>query len=341
MKIAVLGGGMIGSVIAEMLIDGQHIVNLVDREVNELNHQLISWDDSSSHTDYKDFLSSTWVSAYDLIVNALPGKIGFDALTMAVKAGKNVIDVSFWDYDQDKVDALDKLAKERGVTVLFDLGWSPGMTNILIGNAMAELGDVESVDYYVGGLPQDPRWPWNYQSPYCIEDSIKFASSWSPAKKTFREDLECCKTPFERRSLPDNCLPHVYRNEGFYDMALGVRMAGCFTKDNINHMVEILRNEWAIDENYRDISYMDIYVRGKDKTIEYHMVDKYCEASKTTSMAKLTATTAVLGVDLMINRAFIDGAGLLTPEYLGSEYYFNHFWVEWQSSGIIIEKKIT
>lgn len=327
MKIAILGGGQIGSVIADMLKEQGQNVYIVDPAAKSKLH----------YECYFYCLENEAVSNPDLIVNALPGKVGFDALTMAVKAGKNVIDVSFWDYDQNKVDELDRLAKKTGVTVLYDLGWSPGMTNILIGNALAELGDVESVDYYVGGLPQ--KGP--YRSPYCVEDSLKFAADHTWEYSKIREPLDQALCVFERRSLPSICNPHTYRPQDFYIWVESCRHIGLFKPENLPHTTEILRNEWAVDENYRDISYMDIYVRGKDKIIEYHMVDKYDEERQMTSMAKLTATTAVLGVGLLLKQPDGFRHGLNAPEEIGFGFGWEWFNKGWKDAGITIEKLTT
>lgn len=354
MKIAVLGGGMIGSVIAEMLMK-DHDVMIVSKctymHVRESVNKKC-YIEEFGFPGYERFLrtNTIWDSDYsvdemDLIVNALPGKVGFDALTMAVEAGKNVVDVSFWDYDPERVESLNKLAKERGVTVLYDLGWSPGMTNILIGQAMAELGEVESVDYYVGGLPQSGP----YKSPYCVEDSMKFALHATSiiATHSVERPFDILGCSFERRSLPSTCNPFTYRPTGFNDYIDTMHDYNMLSPENLPHTTEILRNEWAIDENYRDISYMDIYVRGKDKTIEYHMVDRYDEKLKMTSMAKLTATTAVLGVNLLlgpktIGPHILNNHGIVSPEKLVEErLFFNHFWKGWKDAGIIIEKSCT
>lgn len=348
MKIAVLGGGKIGSVIARMLKQ-EHEVHIVDPTCAEF----------IGTQNYKNFFTGFYCQDFDLIINALPGKIGFDALTKAISSGKNVIDVSFWDYDQTRVDALDKLAKERGVTALIDLGWSPGMTNILIGHAMTEISAV-SVDYYVGGLPQEGP----YKSPYCVEDSLKFVTeaSWWPENIAWRDrtNLERTRCEFERRSLPNFCNPFVYRPSGFRDQVNTMHYYGMFKPENLPHTIKILENEWKPDVDYRDISYMDIYVRGKetlfsqeeddgelsveswkvDKTIEYHMVDKYDEETKTTSMARLTAATAITGVRFL-NETGIMPHGVISPEEIGQEIQgFHFFWDAWCEAGFKIEEKI-
>jgi lysine 6-dehydrogenase len=50
------------------------------------------------------------------------------------------------------------------VTVIPDCGVAPGMVNILAEHGIRQLDTVESVRIYVGGLPQKPEPPLNYQA---------------------------------------------------------------------------------------------------------------------------------------------------------------------------------
>ncbi len=59
--------------------------------------------------------------------------------------------------------ALDERAREAGVTVIPDCGLAPGLVNILAAAAIEELDEVEQVAIRVGGLPQHPRPPLDYQ----------------------------------------------------------------------------------------------------------------------------------------------------------------------------------
>ena len=65
--------------------------------------------------------------------------------------------------------ALDAEAKRAGVRVVPDCGLGPGMGNNLAVYAMSLVGEAEHVYMYDGGLPQNPRRPWNYALTFNIE----------------------------------------------------------------------------------------------------------------------------------------------------------------------------
>jgi lysine 6-dehydrogenase len=65
--------------------------------------------------------------------------------------------------------ALDADAKRAGVRVVPDCGMGPGMGNTLAVYAMSLLDSAVHVHLYDGGLPQNPRPPWNYQASFSIE----------------------------------------------------------------------------------------------------------------------------------------------------------------------------
>src|SRR5881396_451849 len=63
-------------------------------------------------------------------------------------------------FQQKKLDAE---AKQRNVSVIPDCGLAPGMVNVLAAEGIRRVGDAECVKIYVGGLPQHPEPPLNYQ----------------------------------------------------------------------------------------------------------------------------------------------------------------------------------
>src|ERR1700675_3085211 len=66
--------------------------------------------------------------------------------------------------------ALDKKAAKRGVAIAPDCGLSPGMASILAGELMRRIGgEAGALKIYVGGLPQNPRPPFNYQLVFSVE----------------------------------------------------------------------------------------------------------------------------------------------------------------------------
>src|SRR3954453_16898774 len=72
----------------------------------------------------------------------------------------------------------DALAK--GVSVIPDCGLAPGMVNILAAEGIRRLDRAEQVRIYVGGLPQSPEPPLNYQIVYSLEGALDYYTtpSW-------------------------------------------------------------------------------------------------------------------------------------------------------------------
>ncbi len=75
---------------------------------------------------------------------------------------------------------LDPQAAARGVSVIPDCGLAPGMVNILAAEGIRRLDRAERVRVYVGGLPQRPEPPLNYQIVYSLEGALDYYTtpSW-------------------------------------------------------------------------------------------------------------------------------------------------------------------
>ena len=68
----------------------------------------------------------------------------------------------------------------KGVSVIPDCGLAPGMVNILAAEGIRRLDRAEQVKIYVGGLPQQPEPPLNYQIVYSLEGALDYYTtpSW-------------------------------------------------------------------------------------------------------------------------------------------------------------------
>ena len=80
-------------------------------------------------------------------------------------------------FEQKKLDAQ---ALAHGVSVVPDCGLAPGMVNILAAEGIRRLDHTEQVKVYVGGLPQRPEPPLNYQIVYSLEGALDYYTtpSW-------------------------------------------------------------------------------------------------------------------------------------------------------------------
>src|ERR1044071_354361 len=100
MKVAVLGAGMVGRAMA---IDLAASFDVTSFDVSDTNLQLLKQRNNSIQTKKADLKKyhhyAGLLSPFDIVVTAVPGFMGFDALKAVIDAGKNVADISFFPED--------------------------------------------------------------------------------------------------------------------------------------------------------------------------------------------------------------------------------------------------
>src|SRR5450756_2512285 len=106
------------------------------------------------------------------VLSCVVYKLNEQLARCAIEAGANFCDLGG---NNDVVAAelaLDSAARERGVTVVPDCGLAPGMVAVLVAHGLAKFEDAEEVKIRVGGLPQDPQPPLDYQLVFSVEGLI-------------------------------------------------------------------------------------------------------------------------------------------------------------------------
>jgi len=90
----------------------------------------------------------------------------------AIETGCNFCDLGGNNYIVDEQLALDAEALAAGINIIPDCGLAPGMVSILAMHGAARFESVDEIHIRVGGLPQDPRPPLNYQLVFSVEGLI-------------------------------------------------------------------------------------------------------------------------------------------------------------------------
>lgn len=90
----------------------------------------------------------------------------------AIAAGANFCDLGGNNYVVDEQLAMDADAKAAGISIIPDCGLAPGMVSILAMHGAKQFDDIEEIHIRVGGLPQDPQPPLNYQLVFSVEGLI-------------------------------------------------------------------------------------------------------------------------------------------------------------------------
>lgn len=350
MTIAVLGAGMVGRAIALDLAN-DYIVTSFD--LSETNLDELKKRDASIKTvvanlslfeEYRN-----WLEPFDLVVTAVPGFMGYKTLEAVIDAGKNTVDISF--FPEDALQ-LDKLAKDKNVTVITDCGVAPGVSNFIIGRYNEEM-KVTSFECYVGGLPKERKPPFQYKAPFSpgdvIEEYIRPARLveggrivTKPALSEreimlFDEigELEAFNTDglrsliFTMKNIPE-MKEKTLRYPGHIDLIIALKQAGFFETDPLRindtdisplqFTSRILIKEWKLDPEEEEFTIMKVIVKGekdgKKKTIEYNLLDRYDKATKISSMSRTTGYTCTAAVNLIVKDLFTE-KGVFPPELVG------------------------
>lgn len=90
----------------------------------------------------------------------------------AVEAGTHFCDLGGNNTVVDAELALDEEAQAAGVNIIPDCGLAPGMVSVLAAHGAARFSQLDEIHIRVGGLPQEPRPPLDYQIVFSVEGLI-------------------------------------------------------------------------------------------------------------------------------------------------------------------------
>jgi lysine 6-dehydrogenase len=185
MRMLVLGRGLQGSACAYDLLQNPEVteVRIADLHVDHLPDFLAPYSGKRLIPTRLDVRDGEAVRALmrqaDAVMSAIPYYFNFDLARLAVECGVHFCDLGGNTEIVFQQKGLDAKARERGVTVIPDCGVAPGMVNILAQYGISQLDQVSSVRIFVGGLPQQPEPPLNYQVVYSLEGVLDYYTTLS------------------------------------------------------------------------------------------------------------------------------------------------------------------
>ncbi len=350
-KIIVLGAGLVGGPIAiDLSKESDFEISIADINEDSLarvtcNQRIKSVQkDLSNPSDVKNL-----VSDYDYVINAVPGFMGFQTLKAIIEAGKSAVDIAFFPED---FFLLNDLAKEKGVTIISDMGVAPGMSNVLIGYANAMLDRTEKAIIYVGGLPKIRELPFEYKAVFSpadvIEEYTRPARIVENGKIVIREalsepellffpkigTLEAFNSDGLRSLIKTIDAPFMVektlRYPGHIDKMKFLREIGFFQKEEIKIngcsisplalTSKLLFPKWKLEEGEDDITIMKVIVEGeaegKKTSYSWDLYDRYDHDTHTHSMARTTGYTASSALRMIIKGLYCK-PGVSAPEFIG------------------------
>jgi lysine 6-dehydrogenase len=185
MRTLVLGAGLQGSACAYDLLQNPQVteVRLADLHTAHLAPFLARYSGDRLVFTPLDVRDREAVLALmgqcDAVMSAIPYYLNFELAELAVEAGVHFADLGGNTEIVFKQKTLDARAKKKNITVIPDCGLAPGMVNILAEYGITQLDTVESVRIFVGGLPQNPEPPLNYQIVYSLEGVLDYYTTLS------------------------------------------------------------------------------------------------------------------------------------------------------------------
>lgn len=178
MKIAVVGAGLMGRAAVYDLSHNNQVakVGLYDIDV-KLARQVASKYGNGKTTTGKLDAADTKTAIeifqpYDAVISAVTYKYNPGLAKAAILAHAHFFDLGG---NNDVVAAEFKLhaaAKKAGVVVIPDCGLAPGMVSVISAGDLARFDKPESLHIRVGGLPQKPRPPLDYQMLFSAEGLV-------------------------------------------------------------------------------------------------------------------------------------------------------------------------
>ena len=366
MKVVVLGAGLMGKETARDLVKSTDVekVYLADLHVQQAEsfaEELMSdkLDVLLMDATNDEELGSV-MALGDVVVNALFYTFNEKVAEIAIEKGVHSIDLGgHIGGATDAVLGLKERAKEKGVTIIPDLGVAPGMINILTGYGAGKLDKVESIKLFVGGIPVNPEPPLNYNVVFSLEGvfdhytdlsqvirngkikEIPSLSEIEPIEFNDYSELEAFHTSGGTSTLTASFTDvktleyKTIRYKGHAEKFQLLVDLGLLSRDNEVIMEEKTMKIRDVMKAYlspqlqlgekSDAVLLRVIVSGvKDEaflTYEYDLVTEKDTSENITAMARATANTVSI-IAQMIGTGLISKRGVYPPEKIvpGEQY---------------------
>ncbi|MFN8179997.1 MAG: saccharopine dehydrogenase C-terminal domain-containing protein [bacterium] len=351
--ITVLGAGLVGGLIArDLASDAGLSVVAVDAREEALAKLAGTARLTTRRADLSDPAEVARAAAdADVVALAVPGFLGTAALRALIRAKKPVVDISF--SPEDPL-ALDAEAKAAGVPVVVDCGVAPGLSNLVVGRAVAELDVAREVLILVGGLPIRRVWPFEYGLVFSLTDVLEEYTRPSRYRENGHEVVRPALSDPELVDLPHagtleafntdglrtllrtidapNLKEKTLRWPGHVEKMKVLREAG-FLRDAPIRVggVEvapravteaILHEAWRLPDGDEEFTILHVEVRGTKggvaREIVWDLYDRTDPATRATSMARTTGFPCAIVARLVLEGAW-SRPGVHPPEVLGRD----------------------
>ncbi len=170
-RVAVLGSGKIGELVATLFVDaGDYRVVLADKDEGRLRALALPWSSGRLEARALDAgdrsaLSSLFRDEHiDAVVSCLPYYLNVEVATAAREAAVHYFDLT---EDVEVTRAVRRLAEDAQTAFVPQCGLAPGFISIVANHLMRRFETLDEAKLRVGALPQYPS------------NELKYALTWS------------------------------------------------------------------------------------------------------------------------------------------------------------------
>mgnify|MGYP001464525129 CR=1 FL=1 len=296
-KFVIVGSGRQGiSVAYDLLRDSNHNVVMVDIHEDFLNQALNKISAISNSKNLKGIVADVSdsdqmleiLSDADVMISAVPYKFNLDLTKLAIKSKTSMVDLGGHTNIVREQLSMNEQAQESGITIVPDCGMGPGMNITMAVLATEILDQTDEIYICDGGLPKDPKPPWNYSLFFNIEG----LTNEYDEQAYFLKDGEIVEVPcfdnIENVSFDNigeleaavtsgglSTMPWTFKNKlkvlenktlrykGHWEWMKAYRELGLFSREVINH-------------NGREIVPRHFYHQLLEKKIDHGRVEDVC-----------------------------------------------------------------
>jgi len=358
MKFLVLGSGLQGSACAFDLLQAPDVEEVTLADVRPSDPPTFLTPYSGNRLRYLTLdvsdRSATLAAMRNAqgVLSAAPYYFNGDLAAWAVQAGVHFADLGGNTEIVFKQKELHNEAVAKGVSVIPDSGLAPGMVNILTQHGIDQLDRVDRVKIFVGGLPQEPRPPLNYQVVYSLEGMLDYYTTPSWVLRDGRRTQVEALSEVERVDFdaPVGELEAFHTAGGLSTMAVryegeiptmeyktlrypghvpimaAIRDLGMLDLEPVqvngtrvvprDVAVTVMRQRLTQPDG-KDLVALRVIVSGlhggKPATCTFELVDRYDEARGISAMMRCTGYSLSI-TGMMQVRGEVRGAGVLTPD---------------------------
>jgi lysine 6-dehydrogenase len=254
----------------------------------------------------------------------------------AIATNTNFCDLGGNNYIVDEQLAMDEEAKEAGINIIPDCGLAPGMVSILAAHGAQRFDETDEIHIRVGGLPQTPKPPLDYQLVFSVEGlineyievarvirdgQIAEVESMTEIESLSFDDfppLEAFQTSGGTSTLPDTFLSkikeldyktiryagHCAKFKTMIDLGLcsSDEIVVDYQKINPRKVFgELLTKHLPADEPDYVLVRLEFVGKsgGETKRLRYDIVDRQDEATELSAMMRTTAFPASIIAQMM------------------------------------------